>query len=496
LSPRVTSSRSFFDRVIGRIEGQTLRELILEGPLPARRLLSIATQAADGLARAHETGIVHRDLKPENLMVTKDGLVKILDFGLAKVTLRRPLDAAGREQTAAEQHPMAENSLTAIPTVSGSLKPTTAGTVLGTVGYMSPEQASGKPFDYRSDQFSLGVILYEMATGRRAFRKDTPLETLSAILRDDPEPIGTLNPQTPAPLRWIVERCLAKNPEERYVSTRDLARDLASVRDHLSDTTVPAESLQEPPRTRRLLWPLLAGIPLLAAVAIASFLLGSHAKKNPPPSFHRLTFRRGHIWSARFTPDGQTVVYGAAWDGKPVQIFSKRPGNPESVPLSLPSADVLSVSPAGELAICLGRHNIGTWETAGTLARAPLSGSAPREILESVAAADWNPGGSSLALVHVVGGVFRLEYPEGKILSESPGWISHPRVSPKGDAVAFFDHPVQGDDSGRMWVADSSGRKKALSRAWYSAQGLAWSPGARRSGSRRPIRGSLALSTP
>ena len=162
-----------------------------------------------------------------------------------------------------------------------------------------------------------------------------------------------------------------------------------------------------------------------------------------------------------------------------MQIFSTRPGNPESVPLSLPSADILSVSPAGELAICLGRHNIGTWETAGTLARAPLSGSAPREVLESVAAADWNPGGSNLALVHVAGGVFRLEYPEGKTLSESPGWISHPRVSPKGDAVAFFDHPIRGDDSGQMWVVDSSGRKKALSRAWYSAQGLAWSPGGR-----------------
>ena len=444
--------------VMERIEGQTLRELLLEGPITPRRLLLIATQTADGLARAHEGGIVHRDLKPENLMITKDGLVKILDFGLAKLV-------------SPETKP---NSLTVAPTVSIA---TGAGTVLGTVGYMSPEQASGKPIDYRSDQFSFGVILYEMATGRRAFQRNTPVETLSAIIRDDPEPVGSVNPQAPAPLRWIIERCLGKSPEERYVSTRDLARELASVRDHLSDTTVSVESLPASDRARRLLWRALVGILLLATVAVAFFLMGERAGKNPPPSFHRLTFRRGHIWSARFTPDGQTVVYGAAWDGKPAQLFSTRPGSPESVPLSLPSADVLSVSSGGELALCLGRHSIGPWETTGTLARAPLSGSAPREILEGVAAADWSPEGERLALVHVVGGVFRLEYPAGKTLSESTGWISHPRISPKGNGVAFFDHPVRGDDSGRMWMADSSGRKKALSRSWYSAQGLAWSPG-------------------
>lgn len=195
------------------VQGGTLRELLVSGPLPTKRLLAIAVQAADGLANAHAAGIVHRDLKPENLMVSRDGFVKILDFGLAKSA------SAPRE------------SLTSDPTMAGPQ--THSGVILGTVGYMSPEQASGRPVDFRSDQFSFGSVLYEMATGRRAFQRDSPSETLVAIIREEPEPLASLNPQVPPPLSWIVERCLAKDPEERYASTRDLARDLASVRDRL-----------------------------------------------------------------------------------------------------------------------------------------------------------------------------------------------------------------------------------------------------------------------
>src|SRR5262249_1760508 len=197
------------------VEGKTLRELLFGGALPVKKLLPIATQIADGLARAHEAGIVHRDLKPENVMVTKDGLVKILDFGLARM---------GRgEPGGAEYEP---------PTIT---RDTRAGAVLGPIGYMSPEQASGKPADYRCDQFALGAILYEMITGRRAFERDTGAQSLAAIIEDEPEPIPAASPDAPAPLRWIVERCLSKDSKERYASTRDLARDLADVQHRVSE---------------------------------------------------------------------------------------------------------------------------------------------------------------------------------------------------------------------------------------------------------------------
>jgi tetratricopeptide (TPR) repeat protein len=246
--------------VMELVSGRTLRDLFNGRPLFTRRSLDLAAQAASGLAKAHAAGIVHRDLKPENLMVTEDGFVKILDFGLAKLVgpVSDPDNATGplSGDASTESHPFP------LPTPA-----TNPGVVLGTVGYMSPEQAKGQLLDFRSDQFACGSILYEMATGRRAFQRDSPVQTLAAIIDEQPPPIETWNPAVPQAFRWIVERCLAKNPVDRYASTLDLARDLENVRDRLSETSGMRRIALAPGRRRALLvGALVAGV---AGIVIA-----------------------------------------------------------------------------------------------------------------------------------------------------------------------------------------------------------------------------------
>jgi Tol biopolymer transport system component/predicted Ser/Thr protein kinase len=438
------------------VEGRTLRELVASGePLPTRRMLDLAVQVAEGLAKAHSAGIVHRDLKPENLMVSKDGYVKILDFGLAKLT-----------ETAAPQ------DASVMPTAVAA--PTEPGTVMGTVGYMSPEQASGQPLDFRSDQFSFGSILYEMATGRRAFQRKTGAETLVAIIREEPESLAQAAPAAPAPVRWIVERCLAKDPEERYASTKDLARDLKSVRDHLTETSTSVAVAPTPARRRPSRWVAAAAL-LAAGIAIGLLARGTiPARTDSPIRFARLTFSRGAVLSARFARDGQTIYYGAAWEGGPLQIYSTRADSAQSRAVELPSADVLAISPAGEMAISLGRHYVVGFEARGTLARVPLGGGAPREVLDNVVDADWSPDGQSLAVARYAEGRYRLEYPIGKVLYQAAAWLSHVRVSPDGKLVAFLDHPEVGDNLGVLKVVDASGRVRLTGPA--DRISLAWSP--------------------
>src|ERR1700674_916491 len=306
------------------IEGRTGGDRLASGPRRARRPLEIGTQVAEGLAAAHAAGIVHRDLKPENLILSKDGYVKILDFGLAKLAERGVAQAEG-------------------PTLSAGAPGTEPGTVMGTVGYMSPEQAAGQPVDFRSDQFSFGSILYEMATGQRAFQRKTGVETLAAILREEPKAIAELNPAAPAPLRWTIERCLAKEPDERYASTKDLARDLKSVRDHLSETSTASLTAAPAGSRRRWLRPAAAALVLGAVLGAAVLRKLGGAAPASQPVFRQVAFRRGTVYGARFAPDGKTIIYGAAWDGKPSELFATQVDSPESRPLGISSATLLGV---------------------------------------------------------------------------------------------------------------------------------------------------------
>ena len=456
------------------VEGRNLRDVLAAGPLPIRKLLDVAIEMTDGLAKAHSAGIVHRDLKPENLLITREGHVKIVDFGLAK--LGDPT----------RQPPSEWPTLAKVQTVAGQ--------IMGTTAYMSPEQASGRDVDFRSDQFSLGGILYEMASGRRAFERSSGAETWAAIFRDDPESLSRLNPAVPPILRQIIEeRCLAKDPEERYDSTWDLLRDLRSVRDHLSEASA-AKIL--PPAARR--WRRVSGpVALALALGTGAFFIGQRTGRTlqlPPPTFRQITFQRGVIWSARFATDGETLVYAAAWEGRPVEPFLTRVGGPESRPLGFAGAEILAISATGEMAISRDPHFLG-WSHAGTLARVALAGGAPRQLLDDVLWADWSPDGNTLAIVRAVAGKTQLEYPIGKVLYATAGMISHARVSPRGDLVAFLDHPELSDDRGFVAVVNASGEKRTLTREWDTAQGLAWAPSgdevwftASHSGIIRPLR--------
>jgi eukaryotic-like serine/threonine-protein kinase len=433
------------------LEGETLRGRLSGGALPMRKATDYAIQTAKGLAAAHEKGIVHRDLKPENLFLTNDGRVKILDFGLAKLT---QADGAVGPQTN-------------LPTAAG----TEPGVVLGTLGYMSPEQVKGKAADARSDIFAFGAILYEMLSGSRAFHRDTAAETMSAILREEPPDLSATNKNVQPGLERVVRHCLEKNPEERFHSAHDLAFDLEALSG--ASSAAIQSSPSRLPRLRPL--PIAAAALAVAAALAAGYFLGESKGVSEPPTFRQLTFRRGTIYAARFAPDGQTVVYSAAWDGGPMEIFVGRPESPESRPFGLVGAEVLAISGTGDMAVSLDRRSTGGFRRLGTLAQISVAGgAAPREILERVEWADWAPDGKSLAVSLAGAGKSRIEYPVGKTVYETSGWVSHLRVSPDGELVAFDDHPTPGDDGGSIAVVDRSGKKQTLSQSFASAQGLAW----------------------
>jgi hypothetical protein len=457
-SPSSPSSRRHI-LVMELLEGETLRARLAGGALPVRKALDYAMQIVKGLAAAHEKGIVHRDLKPENLFLTSDGRVKILDFGLAKLT--------------EAESPSGQK--TSLPTASAG---TEAGVVMGTLGYMSPEQVKGQKTDQRSDLFSFGAIFHEMLSGSRLFHRGSAAETISAILREDPPDLSATNRSVQPGLERIVRHCLEKTPEERFYSARDIAFDLEALSSPSGAALVSDAARADAPSVH-------SSRRFVAAAVVAAALAGAaltwvtmrRTGPAPAPTFRQLSFRRGVIWNARFGSDASSVLYSASWDGGENEVLLGRSDGSDARPFGLKGADVLAVAPNGDVAVALGAKLSGSFNRKGTLARsASTGGGAPRELLEDVEAADFSPDGRDLAVVRVTAGHRRLEFPPGKVLYDTRGWIGSPRVSKGGDRIAFLDYPVNGDDGGSVAVVDLAGKMTTLTPLYASARGVAWSP--------------------
>ena len=439
--------------VMEYVDGVTLAARLADGPLPLALALRVAIQIADALDHAHRHSVVHADLKPGNVMLTRDS-VKLLDFGLAKLTERdeeAPADA----------------------TRSGRL--TEVGSIAGTVPYMAPEQIEGREVDGRTDIFSFGVVLFEMLWGRRPFAGPSRASLMAAIVAAEPPALSSLQPRAPAALERLIRRCLAKDPEDRWQTARDLASELRWIAEGGSGEAASTRVDAGRPR-RAALWGALAGAAVTAAGVVAALPLIP-----PRPSvaeYLGVTYRKGAVSSARFTPDGQSFVYSASWEGHPYASFLGRPPSPDARDLQLKDSRILSISRGGEMAVVFGPQNITHGFGDRVLSRIPLAGGARRDVLEGVVAADWIPGTDNLAVVRDPGGnrPFTVEFPAGTTVHEARAAWSL-RVSPDGARVAFFEGPevFASPPEAMITVVDKSGHKATLSRN-LAGIGLAWAP--------------------
>jgi hypothetical protein len=440
--------------VMELLEGESLRTRLEQGPLAPRKATELAIQMSEGLAAAHEKGVVHRDLKPENLWITKEGRLKILDFGLAK-----------------QVRAMGAGSDSYAPTVApGPDHRTDHGMILGTLGYMSPEQVRGEAVDARTDIFSFGAVLFEMLTARRAFARNTASDTLAAILRDDPPEIeGTSRPIPPG-LQHIVNHCLEKRPEERFHSAHDLGFALKNLSSAEGSAPLAAPFA---PQNRRTTW--IWGT--LVAVLFASAGLAGWALRGGPaplPTFRPLTHERGTLSAARFVPNSPEVVYSAQWAGGESQWYARRLDQPGTRPLPGSEGILLSVSAAGE-GIGLARPYLSHGAQVGSLFGLPLAGGAQREwVSAGVWGACQGPqAGEIAAVIGEYAGEIRLEWPLGRVLLKGLDTLRCPRI--RGDHLAFFQERGDLAEDGSLNVVERSGKVRVLT-AVRGFTGLAWGP--------------------
>jgi hypothetical protein len=403
--------------------GESLRRVLARGGLGVARARALTAELVDALVAAHARGVVHRDLKPENVVLARDGL-RVLDFGLA---------ARAGESSAGG----------------------------GTAGYMAPEQARGEPGDARSDLFAVGAIAFELVTGSRAFPGASHGERLAATLRDEPATaaLGELAP--------IVERCLAKEPAERFQTAADLAWVLRAA--------------SAPAAPRRLTRRALLGAGAAAVVAAAAgYFVGRRRPAGAPVFASRpLTHRTGRVYTARFTHDGTRVLYGASWGAEPVAIRQTELSTGETTALELPSADVLAVSPRGDVAANVGLRYVDHQSAQGTLTLVAPTGGTSRPIANDIQDADFVPGGDAIAVVRATDAGYRIESPIGTALATEP-WATHVRVSPDATQLAYLRHPHSNDDAGELVVVDLATRaSRVLSTGWASLAGLVWDPSGR-----------------